>query len=566
MDDGLPIGKRRQPTTSFRFLRAYFTTFVVLLSYARLNYLGRFLHEDVMEKKRSAANQRNARRVQETILSLQGLFIKVGQLFSIMTNFLPEEFRHGLKNLQDAVPARPYEQIVARIQEELGQLPTELFSSFKETPLASASLGQVHEAVTRDGLRVVVKVQHLGVQKSAQSDLKTIRRIVGIVKYFLKIRGMDNFYEEIRAMILEELDFSFEARHIESIAENFKDNDRVVFPRVVRELSTSRVLTMEFVEGFKITDRDALRKAGLDPAEIAKQLITHYCQMIFVDGIYHADPHPGNILVQNSGKIVFLDFGAVGHLSEKTRVGVSSFLEAIIKADETQLLASLETMGFLRTGANQSEAASRVIEYFHRRFQEEIKLEKFSLSSIKIDARKGFESLADIRKMDISIRELSAAFYVPKEWVLLERALLLLAGICTHLSPDLNPALIIRPYLEEFVIGKDRDWSEMLFDMLQDKVLSFISIPGIVEKTLNRSLAGKISFQVAGLSHGVERIYAAGHQLICTLLSIASGGVALYFYDRNELQHAEWAGYVTLTFVAFLFISIMKARSFRARR
>ncbi len=552
---------------SFRFLHAYWTTFVVIGSYFWLRFKGRFTSEDRIEAQRAALDRRNSRRIERTILALQGLFIKVGQLFSIMTNFLPEEFMAGLKNLQDAVPARPYAQIEQRIVEEFHQTPHELFAAFDETPIASASLGQVHEATTRDGLRVAVKVQHVGVERMAKSDLRTIKRIVGMIKYFLKIRGLDNFYQEIRAMIVEELDFTHEAAHIEKIAGNFKENDMVVFPRVVKELSTPHVLTMEFVDGIKITNRERIVAAGLDPERITENLITAYCQMIFVDGIYHADPHPGNILVQESGKLVFLDFGAVGHLSDRMRHGVNAFLEAIIKGNETQLIASLETMGFLRTGASESEseAATKVIEYFHRRFQEEIKLENFSLSSIKIDPQKGFESLADIRKMDIGIRKLSSAFHVPKEWVLMERALLLLAGICTHLAPKTNPADIIRPYLEAFVIGKNKDWSDMLLDLLQEKVLSFISLPGIIEKTLNRSLQGKISFQVSGLSSGVERLYASVHQLIFTLLTLGTTGVGLFFYDRNDMLRADWALRGAGVFLGCLFFSLLRARRYRAK-
>ena len=526
------------------------------------------MSDESCEALRMTTNQKNARRIESTILSLQGLFIKVGQLFSIMTNFLPEEFMAGLKNLQDAVPARPYEQIEQRIMEELGHAPHELFATFDETPIASASLGQVHEATTKDGQRVAVKVQHLFVEKMAKSDLKTIRRIVGIVRYFLKIRGLDNFYQEIRAMIAEELDFANEAAHIEKIAENFRDSDMVVFPRVVKDLSTSHVLTMEFVEGIKVTDREKIVELGLNPEEITKNLITVFCQMIFIDGIYHADPHPGNILVQASGKLVFLDFGAVGHLSDRMRNGVNTFLEAIIKGNETQLIASLETMGFLRTGASksESEAATKVIEYFHRRFQEEIKLENFSLSAIKIDTQKGFESLADIRKMDIGIRELSSAFYVPKEWVLMERALLLLAGICTHLAPETNPASIVRPYLEEFVIGKDKEWSDMIFDLLQEKMLSFISLPAIIGKTLNQSLQGKISFQVQGLPQGMERLYASVHQLIFTLLTLGATGVSLFFYDRGDMLRADWAIRGAGAFFGALLLSMLRARKYRAKR
>ena len=482
-----------------------------------------------------------------------------------MTNFLPEELRSGLKNLQDAVPARPYQQIERRIIEELGKPPLEVFAAFDETPIASASLGQVHEATTRDGQRVAVKVQHLGVDAMAKRDLKTIRHIVGIVQFFLKMRGLDNFYNEIRAMVMDELDFNHEAAHIESIAKNFAGNDKLVFPRVVPSLSTSRVLTMEFVDGIKITNRDQLEAAGLDPSAIARDLLTAYCQMIFVDGVYHADPHPGNIFVQKDGRLVFLDFGAVGQLSDPMRRGVSAFLEAIIKADEAQLIKSLETMGFLRTGANESEAATRVIEYFHRKFQEEIKLEDFSLSSIKIDTRKGFESLADIRKMDIGIREISSAFYVPREWVLLERTSLLLAGICTHLDPDMNPANTIRPYLEEFVLGKDKDWSELLFELLQEKLLSFISLPGLVEKAVTRTLAGQVTFGVRGLSNGVERLYAAGHQLIFSFLAVAAAGIGLYFYDVGAVENAELAGYASAGFLAALALSIMRARRYRKK-
>lgn len=550
---------------SFRFLRAYWTTFIVIGSYFWLRFKGRFMTVGHFEERRAALDRKNSKRIERTILSLQGLFIKVGQLFSIMTNFLPEELRSGLKNLQDAVPARPYAQIEQRIQEEFGKAPLQVFKTFDETPIASASLGQVHEAITLEGQRVAVKVQHVGVETMAKSDLKTIRRIVGIVQFFLKMRGLDNFYGEIRAMIMNELDFTHEAAHIEAIAQNFEGNDQVIFPHVVESLSTNRVLTMEFVDGFKITDRDQLEAAGLDPAQIAKDLLTAYCQMIFVDGIYHADPHPGNILVQADGRLVFLDFGAIGYLSDNMRKGVSAFLEAIIKANEPQLLKSLETMGFLKMGTDESEAAARVIEYFHQKFQEEIKLEDFSLSSIKIDTRKGFESLADIRKMDIGIRELSSAFYVPKEWVLLERASLLLAGICTHLAPDMNPANTIRPYLEEFVLGKDQDWSEMLFELLQEKLLSFISLPGIVEKAVNRTLAGKVSFKVQGLSHGVERLYAAGHQLMFTFLAIASAGVALYFYDTGAMQNATYAGYTTLGFLGAMMFSMLRARRYRKR-
>jgi ubiquinone biosynthesis protein len=550
---------------TFRFLKAYLTTFLVLGSYLRLGMATRIFGDRYREDRIEDVHRRNARRIEETIVKLQGLFIKVGQLFSIMTNFLPEEFRAGLENLQDAVPSRPYAQIERRIKEELGGDPTEVFAFFKVEPEASASLGQVHEATTHEGHRVAVKVQHIGVESMARADLKTIKRILGIVRFFFKTRGLNNYYREIKAMILDELDFEKEAKHIEAIAANFKGNDTVIFPRVYKDLSTSRVLTMEYVDGIKITDVEELTRQGLDPSEITKSLLTVYCQMIFVDGLYHADPHPGNVLVQADGRLVLLDFGAVGHLDPAMRQGISSFLEAIIKGDEEQLLRSLRDMGFLRVGSDQSEAAARVIEFFHRKFQDEIRLESFSFSSVKIDTSKGLEQLADLKQMNVGLRELSDAFHMPREWVLLERTALLLTGLCTHLDPNMNPADTIRPYLEEFVLGKDRNWSQMLFDVTREKILAFLSLPKLLEKIVNRSLAGTISFRVEGISPAADLLYSATHQLIFALFGIAAGATGIYFHHCGREDLMEYAAYTAGGFGVLVLLSMIRARKFRRR-
>jgi len=563
--DRQPYDSLPPVAASWRFIKAYLTTFLVLASYLWLNIKTRLRGEQYRERLIVSVHRRNAVRIEKTIIRLQGLFIKVGQLFSIMTNFLPEEFRSGLENLQDAVPARPYEQIEQRIRDELGGDPREVFATFDEEPLASASLGQVHSATTRDGRRVAVKVQHIGVETMARSDLKTIWRILKLIQWFFKTRGIDNYYHEIKAMILDELDFSKEAKHIERIAVNFEGSESVGFPDVIHELSTSRVLTLGYVEGIKVTDRKALIEVGLDPSVVAKDLVTAYCQMIFVDGIYHADPHPGNILVQPDGKLIFVDFGAVGTLSPAMRQGISSMLEAIIKGDEEQLLRSLRIMGFLRVGAEQSEAAARLIEHFHQKFQEEIRLNSFSLSSIQVDTRKGFEHIADLHEMNIGLREVSSAFHMPKEWVLLERTALLLTGLCTYLDPQMNPADIIRPYLEEFVLGKDRDWSEMLFDLSREKMMAFLQMPAQVEKFITRALAGQLTFNVKGVPSSAQLLYAAGHQLICALLSIAAAGVGIYFHHEGRIDIAHYCWYGAGGFIFLLLVSMFRVRKYKRR-
>src|SRR5205823_169872 len=175
------------------------------------------------------AHRRNAVRVERTIIKLQGLFIKVGQLLSIMANFLPEQFRTGLEGLQDQVPPRPFEDIETRILTDLGRPVDQVFARFERRPLASASLGQVHEARLQDGTRVAVKVQHRDIDEVTRLDLKTIRRIMGIVQIFVPVRGLDAYYHQIRQMVAEELDFLREAKNIERLAQNFATDQGVVF-------------------------------------------------------------------------------------------------------------------------------------------------------------------------------------------------------------------------------------------------------------------------------------------------------------------------------------------------
>ena len=233
----------RPPPLRIRSLRAYWVTFVVIGSYLLLRFRARFHDETWVVHALRATHLRNARRIEHAICELQGLFIKVGQLISIMTNFLPEEFRRELEGLQDAVPPRPYGDIAARVYEELKKTPPELFASFEERPIASASIGQVHLARLVDGTKVAVKVQYPAIEQVVHRDLNTLRRIFWIIGWFIPYQGLPELYREIRAIVMEELDYTAEAVNAERIAANFVGRHDVAFPRIVHDLSTSRVLT-----------------------------------------------------------------------------------------------------------------------------------------------------------------------------------------------------------------------------------------------------------------------------------------------------------------------------------
>jgi ubiquinone biosynthesis protein len=530
--DRRAVRYRARSENRWRFVRAYRTTFTVIFSYMWLVWKAKLLGRAYRDQNLRGVHKRNAKRVYETILVLQGLFIKVGQLLSIMANFLPEEFRAELEGLQDQVPPRPWKEIEPRVEEELGAPIDELYDRFDKKPIASASLGQVHEARTKDGQRVAVKVQHQDIDEIVRLDLKTIRRIMAIVQWFVPVQGLDAYYHQIKELLRQELDFALEADNIEKISKNFEKDPRVHFPTPIRELSTKRVLTSTFVEGKKLSDIAGLDAMGIDKKELANRLVRVYCQMIFVDGVYHADPHPGNILVNADGDLVLLDFGAVAQLSQPMREGIPEFLEGVIRRDTDRLIKALRKMGFLSRTSDEV-VSEKIIEYFHRRFQEEVKLESFNLKDIKIDPQRGFENLLDLRKMNVGLKELSGTFHVPRDWVLLERTILLVYGCCSLLDPELNPMGIIQPYLQDFVLG-NRDWRQIAMETVRDMALSAVTLPEDLRKYLVRATRGEMEVRVRGMHEGARTVYAIGRQLIYTAIGLATGYGAFLLHDRGD--------------------------------
>ena len=542
-----------------RLLKVYGTLARVLASYAGLRLAGFFRGSAWNERALSRRNRANARRVRETILDVQGLFIKVGQLISILTNFLPADFRGELEGVQDQIPPRPLAEIAQRLRSELGGGLEELFADFEAEPVAAASLAQVHAARLHDGRRVAVKVQHVDVEELATADLATIRRILRIVQWVLGIRGLTTAFAEIREMILDELDFAREGEHIEAIAANFVDDPMVSFPQVIHERTTRRVLTTHFVDGVKVTDRDALIARGIAPEPVAELIVRAYCQMIFVDGLYHADPHPGNILVRADGGIVFLDFGAVSRLSPELKEGIPKLLEAVLRRDKEEIVRALRRMGFVARGEGR-DTAERVIEYFYSRFLDQVELDSWNLKDVRVDTRMKMEFLADMSRLDISLKELTSTFQVPKEWVLLQRTLVLLMGVATHLHPEMRPIAIVRPYLEEFVLGKDRDWMGLVTRAVKDVALSVLTIPDDLKRLLAQARRGEARLEIRGVREGASLLYALGHQLLYGAFALGTGGLAYVAATRGESTLAIVLASSCGVLLAALAGSMLKAR------
>ncbi|HEX9105028.1 MAG TPA: AarF/UbiB family protein [Polyangia bacterium] len=560
-----PVAFGRPPRGRLRFWTAYWTTARIVLSYLSLKLQAKFRSQAAIEELARKKHLRNARRVHRTIARLQGLFIKIGQLISIMTNFLPEEFRAELEGLQDQVPPRPYADVEQRFCEELGKAPRELFAEFDERPIASASIGQVHRARLSTGEQVAVKVQYPDIEEIVAIDLRALRRIFGVISWFVPYQGMDQLYREIRAMVLQELDFRGEADNVERIASAFTLRSGVAFPKVRRELSTARILTTEWIDGVKVSDRARLNALGVDRSKLARAVVTAYCQQIFSDGVYHADPHPGNLLVRKDAKtgavtIVFIDFGAVAEVSPKMRRGMVDLIQAGIARDTPRVVQAMKEMGFIARGADPA-IFDKVIDFMHQKFQEEVQLESFSLKDVKFDPQKSIENLADLRRMDVSIKDLADHFHVPKEWILLERTVLLLMGLCTDLDPTLNPVQVIRPYLEEFVLGKDRDWSAFVIDSTKDVAATVFALPSEVRKFVQKAQRGELEVRFRGIDEHARVLYALGHQIIYAALGITAGAFGVVFDGRQEPHAARLAFWGAGVFATLLGLSILTTRA-----
>ena len=551
---------RRARPMRFRALRAYWLTARIVAGYGWLRLWKPLLGESLYNRRLVDKHRRNSRRLTAAILDLGGLFIKVGQLISILTNFLPPEFRAELEQLQDSVPARPLDEVRARIRKELGAEPEALFADFDPVPIASASLAQVHVAHMPDGRKVAVKVQHADIEEISRIDLAIIGRVFELIQLVVRIRGMEEYPTDIAQMIREELDFRREARNIETLAANFAGNDAVRFPVIVAERSTQRVLTTEFAEGAKVTDFEALAAMGIDRPALAKRILTVACQMIFVDGVFHADPHPGNIIVHSDGSITMLDLGAIGRLAPGVREGVPMFWQGVVRRDAGMIANGLRMAGLISRDEDEEQVAERAISYFQRRFLEQMHMDSWSLKDIQVDMRTRIDALVDLNKLDISFRDLTRAFTVPKEWVLFERASILMLGLCTEIDPNMNPLHTVGPYLQQFVLGKDADVKSQVTTSVREMAMSAIAIPDKANRFLERANRGEVRFQMGGLRDSALLLYAAAQQLLFVLLALGLGALAAWSRDRGRDGEATIALVGAATFFLAALVSLFRAR------
>ncbi|MFN8103993.1 MAG: AarF/UbiB family protein [Acidimicrobiia bacterium] len=435
-----------------RSIRAGWMFVGILAAY--LVYLGwrRVVGREAAKSLSERTHRRGARRLHRGILRLEGVYIKIGQVLSMMTSFLPDAYLEELEGLQDSVPPRPFDAIAARVEAELGAPITTSFPRFEQRPVASASLGQVHFAAIADGTPVAVKVQYPGVERIVATDLAMIRLVVKVIGWFLEGLRSDRIYDDLSSTIRAELVYTNEGANAEAIAANFSDDDHVRFPAIVWDHTTDRVLTMERMEGRKITDVAGLRDDGIEPRDVIEKLVQSYFKQLLVDRLYHADPHPGNFFVTRhvdaKPVITFLDFGAVAEFPDEFAEGMRTVVFGYMTRDDAKVIEGIKAMGFASIGGDEAVFETAVRHYLDKLLN--LRIEDFS----DIDLRE-FDVWRNLDEMELSFRDLTRSFEVPRHWFYVERTLALLLGLCARLDPKVDAFVYGFPYAVEFVFGSD---------------------------------------------------------------------------------------------------------------
>lgn len=420
-------------------LKRYKDVAMLLIKYGRSDLISQAGLEDSVELDEitAAATGASAEELAADLEKLGPTFIKLGQLLSTRADLLPKPYLDALERLQDHVEPISYEEVERIISSELGIRISKAFAEFETEPLAAASLAQVHRAYMRDGRAVVVKVQRPNIREQIVEDLEALNEIARFLDAHTELGRryeFENMLVNLRKSILRELDFKMEANNLISIGQNLAEFEKIIVPDPVEDFTTSRVLTMEYIPGKKITMLSPLRVLEIDGAGLAEELFRAYLKQILIDGLFHADPHPGNVFLTDDDRIGLLDLGMVGHV---TRGFQDNLLRLLLAESEGRGEDAAEVaikMGEPKAGFDRAEYVRRVAEFV---------AEHTDASLTRINAG----------QVTLEITKISADcwFRLPAEFTMIAKALLNLDKVVYTLEPSFDPNAVIRERATEII-------------------------------------------------------------------------------------------------------------------
>jgi predicted unusual protein kinase regulating ubiquinone biosynthesis (AarF/ABC1/UbiB family) len=398
-------------------------------------------------------HRRNARRMYKGFVRLRGVYIKLGQILSVMGTFLPREIVAELETLQDDVPSAPYKKICKTFIGAFGKTPDKVFKTFSREPIAAASLGQVHEARNEAGDKLAVKILYPRVATIIKVDLKVLGWAIKVYKNFVPIKQIERVHEQLGDMLERETDLVNEAAMIVRMSKNFEGDPDVLFPKVYSEWSTRTVMTMSFMDGVKISKKDALNTLGLDPYAVATKLIKVFYKQLFIDRFFHADPHPGNFFVQRGpegqARIVVLDLGSATELRKNLADGMFDILQGLMTRKDDLVVRGIDEMGFMAADGDRALLERTTRKYFEKLLN--LNIQDFS----KIDPAVA-DQLADPEMKREELRELMRSIAYPEGWFYVERASVIMFGLQAQLAPRLNGIQVGFPYVMQFMMERNK--------------------------------------------------------------------------------------------------------------
>lgn len=450
-------------------------------------------------------------RIRMAAEELGPTFVKLAQVMSNRPDMLPQELIDELEKLQDRVPPFDSNRVKLIIEKETGKTVSQLFDEFQDKPLASASIGQVHKAKLKTGEWVVVKVQRPNVKEIIELDLSILKETVRRTERYLKREGINNADDVVNIFersMLKELDYENEARNLERFKKTYLDYKNFYIPKVYKQFTTSKVLVMEFVSGCKISDVRQLRAWGLSPEKVAENGLNIYLTQIFEYGYFHADPHPGNVLVKPDGVICLLDFGMVGNLMPKDKYNFAGVFVSMARQDAKQMAYFLKKLA-IEDQINDM----RAFEYDLNELIDDYATLDVSESSIA-DMTQRLQKLMFIYQIK-----------VPGGVFLIFRALAILEGIGKQLHPKMQTYELIKPFGLKLV--KEQFKPKNVIDELSfqfNQLTSFVNtFPNEVRSIISKATNGKLHFEVElqGYGYLLKKMDSVTNRMALTYIIVA---------------------------------------------
>jgi predicted unusual protein kinase regulating ubiquinone biosynthesis (AarF/ABC1/UbiB family) len=501
-----------------------------------------------------------ARHFHDLALELGGLMIKVGQFMSSRLDVLPPEITSELEGLQDEVPAADFDTVRELAEADLGVPLERAYSFFDPSPVAAASLGQVHRATLAPAdaelmgfESVVVKIQRPGIDAIVRTDLAALRKIAGWlnrVAFISRRVDLPALLKEFAAVSMEEIDYLHEGANAERFAENFADNPAVLAPTVVWERTTRRVLTLSDVTAIKINDRERLKAIGVDPAAVAEGLSSAMFDQLFTHGFFHADPHPGNIFVTPADDpaqdwaLTFVDFGMMGEVPESLRGGLQRLVIAVAARDVKGLVSSIRSMGMLLPTAESAPLELALGELFDR-------FGGMGFAELqKVDPSE-FKDFAD--KFGKTMR--SMPFQLPEDLLLIIRAVSVTSGVCTALNPAFNIWTAIEPYAARLTQQERGAAARSVVQQLLTTAGDIARLPAQLDALSTLIQRGQLAVNTPGLDRRIRAFEHLARRVLSAIIfaGLLLGGIYLKQSDPTlgwvliagsglPLIHAVFAG------------------------